>query len=155
MHIHKHPKNRSSSVNHGSEETSAADIVLREARNLHRAVNADSLARSLPVLRRLLASGVLQGIALPELHRSRDTVVQRKHILRMLAIEAGFASWEAYRPALSRMKASELPHFDIARHDAGQLNHWFSTLDEAKAYAASHGGRAMAVGQQAVVLIGA
>lgn len=150
MRIHKHSPQRPSSIA-AAEPGETAGIVLREARNLHRAANSDSLARSLPVLRRLLATGVLHGMALPELHRQRGTV-QRKHVLRMLALEAGHPSWEAYRVALAHMTADELPHFDILRRHAGYPNHWFSSLDEAQAHAARHGGRVMRVGHQAVVM---
>jgi hypothetical protein len=150
MHQHTHFPHIPAA--HSEAAGTAANTVLHEARTLHRAANSDSLSRSLPVLRRLLASGVLHGLALPELHRRRDTV-QRKHILRMLAMEAGFGSWEAYRPALTRMTVAQLPHFDLARRDAGYPNHWFSSLEEAQAHAALHGGRVMTVGKQAVVLL--
>lgn len=126
-------------------------MLLRHAKRLHQAAISESLATALPVLRRILATGTLAGLSLPQLHRRRD-MVQRKHILRMLAIEAGFPSWEAYRPALASMTTTQLPHFDIARAHAGYPNFWFSTFAEAEAHVASHGGRALAVGQQAVVL---
>jgi len=71
----------------------------------------------------------------------------------MLAIEAGFANWEEYRQSLTSMRPEQLKHFDIARHEAGHLNLWFSTLSEAQEHAAMHGGRALQVGQQGVVLI--
>lgn len=150
MRIHKHPP-RPSSSSAAIAPGEAASLVLHEARSLHRAANSDSLSRSLPVLRRLLATGVLHGMPLPELHRQRATV-QRKHVLRMLALEAGFPGWEAYRAALAHMKADELPHFDIVWRGAGYPNHWFASLDEAQAHAARHGGRVMRVGAQAVVM---
>jgi hypothetical protein len=134
-----------------AEAHGAVNVLLREAKRLHHAATSESLATALPVLRRILATGTLAGLSLPHLHRRRD-MVQRKHILRMLAIEAGFKSWEAYRPALALMTADKLPHFDIARAQAGYPNFWFSTLAEAQAHAAAHGGRAMAVGSQGVVL---
>ncbi|MEY4749487.1 MAG: hypothetical protein RIQ60_1701 [Pseudomonadota bacterium] len=130
----------------------AAELVLREARRLHKAATSGQLATSLPILRRLLASQVLTGISLPELSR-QSALVQRKHLLRLLAIEAGHASWEDYRRALDTLCADQLEHFDIAHQGAGHLNLWFSTLAEAQAHAAEQGGRAVRVGQQAVVLI--
>ncbi|MEN0038783.1 MAG: hypothetical protein AAGC78_17025 [Cellvibrio sp.] len=132
---------------------SAAEIVLRIARNLHRAVNADALAISLPVLRRLLATKTLTEISLPELQRRRD-IVQRKHVLRMLAIEAGFDCWEDYRHALDDMNAEQVSHFDQLSRAAGYPNLWFSTFEEAQDYAWEHNGRALKIGSQAVVLIG-
>lgn len=129
----------------------AAEIVLRIARNLHRAVNADALAVSLPVLRRLLATKTLTEISLPELQRRRD-IVQRKHVLRMLAVEAGFDCWEDYRHALDDMNAEQVSHFDQLSRAAGYPNLWFSTFEEAQDYAWEHNGRALKIGSQAVVL---
>jgi hypothetical protein len=128
----------------------AARVVLHEARRLHRAATAESLSTALPVLRRLIANKVLQGMSLPELYRSR-AIVQRKHLLRMLAVEAGFASWETYRPVLDAISPVQLEHFDVAKTQAGHLNLWFAAYDEAQTYARQYGGRVMRVGGQAVV----
>jgi hypothetical protein len=136
-----------------SSNSEGIHTVLREARKLHRAAIAESLARSLPVLRRILASGSLQHVSLPELYRQRNTV-QRKHILRALAIEAGFPNWELYRPTLANKSASQLEHFDIVHREQGYPNTWFSTHAEALEYAAIHGGRTLRFGHQAVVFPG-
>lgn len=132
---------------------SAADLVLRIARNLHHAAYSDSKISALPVLRRLLATATLTAISLPELYRSRD-IIQRKHILRMLAVEVGFKCWEDYRHALDTMSVEQLSHFDHLRRTAGYPNLWFSNYDEAQDYARENNGHALRVGQQAVVLIG-
>jgi hypothetical protein len=134
--------------------TQTVTLLLREAKRLHKAASSEPLAPSLPVLRRLLASQIFQGMSLPELRRHRS-MVQRKHLLRMLAMEAGCASWEAYRQALMDTPPDQLAHFEIARQGAGQLNLWFSSMDEAQAHVQAHGGRAMRVGMQAVVLLSA
>jgi hypothetical protein len=55
---------------------------------------------TLPVLRRVLASGAIRHDSLPEAFRRRGEL-QRKHLLRTLAVEAGFESWEAWRPTPS------------------------------------------------------
>lgn len=130
----------------------AAELVLRIARNLHRAVNADALSISLPVLRRLIATKSLTEISLPELQRRRD-IVQRKHVLRMLAIEAGFNCWEDYRRALDDMSADQVGHFEQFSRSAGYPNLWFSTYEEAQDYAWENNGRALKIGSQAVVLV--
>ncbi|MEG3003143.1 MAG: hypothetical protein RR855_21610, partial [Comamonas sp.] len=52
----------------GTERVSA---VLRAAKRLHRQAAAPSLAQSLPVLRRLLAAQLLQGLTLPQLFEQR------------------------------------------------------------------------------------
>lgn len=127
------------------------DAVLREAKKLHRAATSTSLAQALPVLRRLIFSGALEGLSLPELHRRQD-MVRRKHILRMLAVEAGCRSWEEYRPTLVNKSANDVEHFDVIRRTSGYPNVWFSSLLEAREFAAAHGGRVIPVREQAVVI---
>ncbi|AZC64573.1 hypothetical protein [Pseudomonas chlororaphis] len=135
-----------------SPASQAASLVLREAKRLHRTATSGSLASALPILRRLLASNSLPGLSLPELYRQRDKV-QRKHLLRTLASEAGFAHWETYRQALDELAPEQLQHFELVYRQAGHLNCWFSSPDEAREYVAHHGGRLLCVGQQAVVLV--
>ncbi len=52
---------------------SAAEVLLRIARSLHRSVSSESLSVSLPELRLLLATSTLTAISLPELQRNRDS----------------------------------------------------------------------------------
>lgn len=137
--------------NRGSQERDAAAIVLGLAKRLHRCATSSSLEAALPVLRRVLASDTLRGLSLPELYRRRS-MVQRKHLLRTLAIEAGYPAWEAYRAALTRMTSDELEHFDVLRVHAGYPNQWFSSPEDAREHAARSGGRVVRVGTQAVVV---
>ena len=138
--------------NHSSaSDADSMSLVLREARRLHKLAASASLAAPLPVLRRLIGNQILNGLSLPELHRQRD-LVQRKHLLRLLAVEAGHASWEAYRVALVQLSPQALEHFDLVRQVIGYPNFWFSTPEQAQAHVLAHGGRAMRVGQQAVVI---
>lgn len=148
---HAHPENHQPQNLQSSE--SAADLVLRIARNLHRAAYSESKVIALPVLRRLLATATLTAISLPELFRCRD-LIQRKHILRMLAVEVGFKCWEDYRHALDAMTSDQLAHFDHLRRSAGYPNLWFSSYAEAQCYARENNGKLVQVGEQAVVLIG-
>ncbi len=153
MHIPDHsspPSAPSSAPAITSRDAAAA--LLREAKRLHRAAASESLSQSLPVLRRLLQQQVLQGIALTELRRQRH-IVQRKHLLRLLALEAGFDNWERYRASLATMSVDDLAHFDMIRTQVGYPNHWFSTPEAAQRHVDTHGGRMMRVGQQAVVLL--
>ena len=134
-----------------AHETGVAPL-LRVAKRLHRAAVSSSLVESLPVLRRLLAAQVIRGLTLPQLSQRRS-LIQRKHLLQTLAIEAGFLNWDAYRGALA-----ETPHdpplpFDVHTRAAGYPNLWFSSLADAEAHAARHGGRAVRHGQQAVVFV--
>ena len=128
----------------------ATDVVRALAKQLHRAATSDSLRASLPVLRRILATQTLRDLSLPQLYKQRDRV-QRKHLLRTLAIEAGYASWEHYSQALPGMAIDQLPHLDLL-HAAGYPNLWFSTRAQAQTYATAHGGAVLSVGAQAVVL---
>lgn len=130
----------------------AADVVRALAKQLHRAATSDSLRVSLPVLRRILATHTLRELSLPQLHRQR-AIVQRKHLLRTLAVEAGFDSWERYSEALRGMTVEQLPHLDALPASTGYPNLWFSTHEEAQGHAQVHGGRVMRVGRQAVVLM--
>lgn len=146
-----HPRDRSLSQDPSPNEAIA--WLHREARRLHRAAASDSLAAALPVLRRVLASGAIRHDSLPEAFRRRDEL-QRKHLLRTLAVEAGFESWEAWRPALQGLSRADLERTAGGPRDTSQLKLWFRNLAEADAYAATHGGQAVAVGGQAVVLVG-
>ena len=132
-------------------ETSPARVVLREARRLHRAALSDALPESLPVLRRVLAAGAVPAFSLPNLFRLRHTV-QRKHILRTLAVEAGHATWEAYARVLPSLDAQALEQVFLAQRSPSSLRLWFSTNTEAAEYAQAHGGQAVRVGLQAVVV---
>lgn len=129
----------------------AAPAVLREARRLHRAATSDSPAAALPVLRRLLATQVMPAASLPELFRQRARV-QRKHVLRMLAIEAGHASWEDFAQALPALDAAPLLQAFDSQRGSATLKLWFPDEAQATAYAAEHGGQVVRVGQQAVVV---
>jgi len=144
-----HMKNLSSENQAAKDDATRA--VLGIAKKLHRAATAESLAVSLPVLRRILATATLRDISLTELRR-RKQIIQRKHILMMLAIEAGFPNWEKYRKTLDTMTPAEIRHFDLVQREAGYPNLWFSTAEEAQQHAAEKGGVALQVGQQGVVV---
>lgn len=131
----------------------ALRLVLRHAKQLHRTATSGAVSASLPILRRLLAAKVLDGMSLPELHRARQ-LVRRKHILRTLAIEAGYPAWEQYRSVLTTLRPEQLEHFDILRPSKGYPNLWFSSLDEAQQHVDRHGGQPVRVGRQAVVFGG-
>ena len=129
----------------------AVAAVLRAAKKLQRQATGDGLAASLPVLRRLLACGCIEGLSLPELRRRR-AMVQRKHLLHTLAVEAGHAHWQAYREALSTMGVEQLSQLDVLAPRLGYPNHWFATFEDAQKHAAEHGGQAVRAGTQGMVL---
>ena len=131
--------------------SSSVALVLREAKRLHRIAKSDSLSSSLPLLRRLLFAGVLRDTTLPEAFRARGSV-QRKHLLRLLAIEAGYPSWETYRPALSRIQPSELDSFVVLERGWAFVHNWFPSEEQAQAQVAKVGGRVVRIGRHAVAL---
>jgi hypothetical protein len=130
---------------------SAHALILADARRLHRLALRGSLASALPVLRRLIRADLFPTLSLPELHRQRGSI-RRKHILRMLAIESGYRSWEELLPILERAAPTDLPFAKASRIDPSQLNLWFSSLDLAIRFTHEYGGEAVSVGPQAVVL---
>lgn len=130
---------------------SSPQIVLREAKRLHRVATSDSLADALPVLRRLMAAQAVPGDTLPRLFRSR-AIIQRKHVLRTLAVEAGYKSWEDYSRALPSINPQTLAQSLLSVHSAANLKRWFTSEVEAVRFASVHGGLAARVGNQAVVL---
>lgn len=134
-----------------AHKRSAAEVVLRQARRLHRSALSGSLSTALPVLRRMVTVGVFPGFSLKELFRCRG-MIRRKHVLRMLAREARFASWEAFRPALHRWDPSAADHFEFEESGYAFLNLWFSNEQQAQEFVAKNGGRVFCIGAQAVVV---
>ncbi len=133
-------------------ETSPARQLLREAKRLHRAAVADAPSIALPVLRRMVACAVFPGQSLADLFRQRHGI-QRKHILRTLACEAGYPSWEQCCKALSLLPAQQLLQRAQLERDVARLKRWFANEADALQFAAQHGGQVLRFGQQAVVLL--
>ncbi len=134
-----------------ADQISSVQLVLREARRLHRAAASGALSEALPILRRLLATRAVTDRSLPGLFHARGTV-QRKHVLRALAREAGYASWEDYRHALPHIDVSHLQQLASVQCGTSVLKLWFSDTSAARRFAAEQGGQAVRVGVQAVVL---
>ncbi len=125
--------------------------MLREAKRLHRAAASDALSEALPVLRRLLAARAVPAYPLQALFRDRASL-QRKHVLRMLAFEAGHASWEAYSQALSSLDSQSVVLSVAVRRSTAVLKHWFVGEQQAAQFASTHGGLVTRVGQEGAVV---
>ncbi|PCK01697.1 MAG: hypothetical protein COA42_22925 [Alteromonadaceae bacterium] len=134
-----------------ADKSESIKALLREAKKLHKASKSESLSKALPVLRRLISSKALTNISLLELRKNQN-IVQRKHILLMLALESGHKSWAEYRQESERLPTKSNEHYTLTLRDAGYPNLWFSSFEEAKHYTASHGGHPILVGEQAVVV---
>ena len=135
----------------GGQSITAAKLVLRQARRLHRAAQSERISSAMPAVRRVHAAGVFLDRPLSTLYRERQNL-KRKHFLRALAAEAGFPDWERFRPHLDRMPPAAVEHFKVADEWFVFLNSWFSNEEQACAFAHEHGGRVLHVGTQAVVV---
>lgn len=126
---------------------------LLEAKKLHKATQSASLTRALPVLRRLLSSKVLVELSLPELKNKTD-IIQRKHLLQMLAAENGYACWKDLKRAIAVKSNNDelLLPYSIELNNAGYPTLWFAKVEEANAYADLHNGKVVIVGEQAAWL---
>jgi hypothetical protein len=135
----------------GKPPRTAVDVVLRHARQLHRAAQSPRISSALPALRRIHAARVFAACALSTLYHERQNL-KRKHFLRALAVEAGFATWEQFRPRLEHMGLAEVEHLSVADERFAFLNLWFSNAELAGAFAREHGGRVLRVDAQALVI---
>ena len=129
----------------------AADLLLRQARKLHRAASTGSIVSAMPAVRRLHAAGIFPGRSLSALYRDRGEL-KRKHFLRALAVEAGFADWESCKPQLGHLPVEAFARFKVEEEWFAFLNSWFSNEQDAQAFADKHGATVVRVGTQAVVL---
>lgn len=126
-------------------------LWLREAKILQKASQSSSLSDSLPVLRRLINTNVLRGLSLPELTKKRD-IIQRKHLLNMLAIENGSSCWAEFKQKVESSTDGEFLPYSVELRNAGYPVLWFSTESEATAYANDNGGKVVKVEGQAAVV---
>lgn len=138
----------------GSEERALFDpaqTMRRLARRLHRAARSERVSVALPILRRLQAAKVFSEPRLSALFERRQKI-QRKHLLRLLAVESGFADWERFCLVLA--DAPELAFFDadLIERSWMHANLWFASEAEARAHAAVHGGRVRRYGCHSVIL---
>ena len=139
----------------GLSPSEALTELARHAKQLQRTAQYGRKADCLPVSRRLIRTQVISHLTLPALYRQREQV-QRKHLYRLLAIEAGFDSWEACRANLVSKMASGSEPVNLGLLHAplkhSYPNLWFANPEEAHRYTAEHGGQVYTYGQHAVVL---
>jgi hypothetical protein len=126
-------------------------LWLREAKVLHKQAQSESLTRSLPVLRRLLNAEVLTNISLVEL-KNTTKMIQRKHLLQMLAVENGSHCWTDFKQQIESAADGAIRPNSLELREAGYPVLWFSSGDEASAYTEHHGGKIVKLGSQAAVV---
>ncbi len=95
-------------------------LWLREAKILQKASQSSFLSDSLPVLRRLINTNVLRGLSLPELTKKRD-IIQRKHLLNMLAVENGSSCWAEFKQKVEGSTNGELLPYSVELRNAATL----------------------------------
>lgn len=126
-------------------------LWLREAKVLQKLAKSESLSHSLPVLRRLLNAKVLINTSLIEL-KNNTSIIQRKHLLQMLAAENGSSCWAEFKQhVVTAPEGSILPN-SIELRDAGYPVLWFSNTAEATNYTDTYGGKIVKLGSQAAVV---
>lgn len=128
----------------------AVDAMLQLARKLHRAAQKGPISAAMPAIRRAHVAGVFGDEPLKAVYQRRQSL-QRKHFLRTLAVEAGFADWETYLPVLRKQTVDAVAHLVLPYGTTGSLNHWFSTYEQAQAFANEHGQAVLTMGKHAMV----
>lgn len=132
---------------------SKLNSFLRTAKILHRITKNGSISQAMPIIRRLNAADIFYGKALSQIFKERLTL-QRKHFLRLLAIESGYKSWEEFKPALESAQPLHVAEsFTDIANDTSVMKIWCSSELEAKNYVAVNGGEVLQYGDQAMVLL--
>jgi len=108
----------------------------------------------MPVLRRLLAAGVMRGDAtLAQLPETRAEI-QLKHVLNMLAVELGHFGWDACKAVIDTQAPSVIDRY---RFDAGAFGDhekiWFASAGEGREWQRENGGYIVEYGEQAVAIL--
>jgi hypothetical protein len=136
----------SSSVTH-------SDYLREHARRLLRLARDGDTSASLPVLRRLFAAKITRDARLADLNDTRASL-QLKHVLSMLAVELGYANWDACKADIDLQPASRIDRY---RLDAGAFNdfekNWFANEAQALEWQKGNGGYIVRYGEQAVAIL--
>lgn len=124
--------------------------LTRQAKRLQRTAQYGRKTHSLPILRRLIHAQVINHLTLPALYRQREQI-QRKYLFRLLAKEAGFDNWEAWRAHIESSPEVNLGLLHSPMKSS-YPNLWFATAEEAHNHVTDHGGQVYRYGRHAVVL---
>jgi len=135
------------------KKISKLDSFLRTAKILHRITKNGSISQIMPIIRRLHTADIFYGKALSQVFKER-LILQRKHFLRLLAIESGYKNWETLKPALESAQPLHIAEsFTDIVNDTSVMKIWCSSELEAKNYVAVNGGEVVQYGDQAMVLL--
>ena len=132
---------------------SNTEFLRHHARRLLRHARADDASASLPVIRRLLASGVIKAARLADLYEARATI-QLKHMLNMLAVELGHPGWDVCKNLIDSEGTQAIDRY---RFDAGVFGdyekNWFASDAAAHEWQRGNGGYIVGYGDQAVAIL--
>lgn len=132
--------------------THNTDFLRRCARNMLRDARSSHPSKALPVIRRVHAAGILPIPRLADLYRAR-VALQLKHVLRTIAAELGYASWEVCKHDVDHLSPDVLDRFRVDLGVFGDYNQiWFSNASAAQEWRNEHGGHVVVYGSQAVVM---
>jgi hypothetical protein len=132
---------------------SNSDFLRRYARRLLRQARADEPLKTLPVLRRIIATQVMPELRVTDLYPVRASI-QLKHVLHMLARELEFSAWEVCKHSIDSMPAAVLDRYRLELGMFGDYEkNWFPDMETARAWQQQNGGYLVSYGRQVVALL--
>lgn len=132
---------------------SNSDFLRRYARRLLRQARADEPLKTLPVLRRIIATQVMPELRVTDLYPVRASI-QLKHVLHMLARELEFSAWEVCKHSIDSMPAAVLDRYRLELGMFGDYEkNWFPDMETARAWQQQNGGYLVRYGRQVVALL--
>jgi hypothetical protein len=132
---------------------SNSDFLRRYARRLLRQARADEPLKTLPVLRRIIATQVMPELRVTDLYAVRASI-QLKHVLHMLARELEFSAWEVCKHSIDSMPAAVLDRYRLELGMFGDYEkNWFPDMETARAWQQQNGGYLVSYGRQVVALL--
>jgi hypothetical protein len=132
--------------------TSHADFLRRYARSMLRDARSEHPSKALPIIRRVHAVGIFPIARLSDLYHARESL-QLKHVLRTIAAELGYATWNACKHDVDYQPSSVLDRFRLDIGGFGDYEKiWFSSESAAQEWRRTHGGHVVVYGSQAVLM---
>jgi len=132
---------------------SNSDFLRRYARRLLRQARANEPLKTLPVLRRIIATQVMPELRVTDLYPVRASI-QLKHVLHMLARELEFSAWEVCKHSIDSMPAAVLDRYRLELGMFGDYEkNWFPDMETARAWQQQNGGYLVSYGRQVVALL--
>lgn len=141
------------SRNDFASHLSNSDFLRRYARRLLRDARSLESSKSLPVLRRVIATKVMPELRVTDLYAVR-TSIQLKHILHTLAKELGYAAWELCKQDIDVCSTAKLDRYRLELGMFGDFQqNWFSDAATALDWQKVNGGYLVAYGSQTVAIL--